>query len=129
MDELEKLKQDVAERNGKIQLLSQNIKKLETQKEIEKYFTESTGFGRDKIRNFMDIVNKALKQKGERIAELEEENAKIKQLLLLAHNSIFKYESNNSFCITIYAQGNKDVFGKWLKDVTKILKKEEKKNG
>lgn len=34
MTELEKLKQDVAERNGKIQLLSQHIKELETQ--IEK---------------------------------------------------------------------------------------------
>ena len=45
---------------------------LDIQKEIEKYFTESTGFGRDKIKNFMDIVNKALKQKGERIAELEQ---------------------------------------------------------
>ena len=44
---------------------------IDIQKEIEKYFTESTGFGKDKIRNFMDIVNKALKQKGERIEELE----------------------------------------------------------
>ena len=44
---------------------------LDIQKEIGKYFTESTGFGRDKIANFMDIVNKALKQKGERIEELE----------------------------------------------------------
>ena len=109
---------------GKKTEWEKQTKELEIQKEIEKYFTESTGFGRDKTRNFMDIVNKALKQKGERIAELEEENASIKQLLLLAHNSIFKYESNNSFCVTIYAQGNKDVFGKWLKDVTKILKKE-----
>lgn len=45
---------------------------FDIQKEIEKYFTESTGFGRDKIRNFMDIVNKALKQKGEQIKELGE---------------------------------------------------------
>ena len=45
---------------------------LDIQKEIENYFTESTGFGRDKIKNFMDIVNKALKQKGERITDLEQ---------------------------------------------------------
>ena len=45
---------------------------LDIQKEIENYFTESTGFGRDKIKNFMDIVNKALRQKGERIEELEQ---------------------------------------------------------
>ena len=44
---------------------------IDIQKEIEKYFTESAGFGRDKIQNFMDIVNKALKQKGEQIAELD----------------------------------------------------------
>ncbi len=41
--------------------------------EIENYFVESAGYGRDKVRNFMDIVNKALQQKGERIAELENE--------------------------------------------------------
>ena len=46
--------------------------------EIENYFVESAGYGRDKVRNFMDIVNKALKQKGERIAELEKENAELK---------------------------------------------------
>lgn len=51
---------------------------IDIQKEIEKYFTESTGFGKDKIRNFMDIVNKALKQKGERIEELENKIADIK---------------------------------------------------
>ena len=51
---------------------------LDIQKEIEKYFTESTGFGRDKIKNFMDIVNKALKQKGEKIEELENKIADIK---------------------------------------------------
>ena len=51
---------------------------IDIQKEIEKYFTESAGFGRDKIQNFMDIVNKALKQKGEQIAELEKENAELK---------------------------------------------------
>lgn len=54
---------------------------LDVQKEIEEYFTESAGFGRDKIRNFMDIVNKALKQKGERIAELEKENAEAKEII------------------------------------------------
>jgi cell division septum initiation protein DivIVA len=53
-------------------------KEREIQKEIEKYFTESTGFGRDKIRNFMDIVNKALKQKGEQIAKLEAQIEKMK---------------------------------------------------
>lgn len=51
---------------------------LDIRKEIEKYFTESTGFGRDKLKNFIDIVNKALKQKGERIEELEKENAELK---------------------------------------------------
>lgn len=47
----------------------QSEKKIEG---IENYFVESAGYGRDKIKNFMDIVNKALKQKGERIAELEQ---------------------------------------------------------
>jgi len=42
-----------------------------TEEEIENYFVESAGYGRDKVRNFMDIVNKALKQKGEHITELE----------------------------------------------------------
>ena len=51
---------------------------LDVQKEIEKYFTVSTGFGKDKLKNFMDIVNKALKQKGERIKELEDKVADIK---------------------------------------------------
>lgn len=51
---------------------------LDVQKEIEEYFTESAGFGRDKIQNFMAIVNKALKQKGERIAELESQIEKMK---------------------------------------------------
>ena len=46
--------------------------------EIENYFVESAGYGRDKVRNFMDIVNKALKQKGERIAELEAQIEKMK---------------------------------------------------
>ena len=49
--------------------------------EIENYFVESAGYGRDKVRNFMDIVNKALKQKGERIADLEKENAELKAQL------------------------------------------------
>jgi cell division septum initiation protein DivIVA len=50
-----------------------------TKEEIENYFVESAGYGRDKVRNFMDIVNKALKQKGERITELEKENAELKK--------------------------------------------------
>lgn len=49
--------------------------------EIENYFVESAGYGRDKVRNFMDIVNKALKQKGERITELEKENKKLNRQL------------------------------------------------
>ena len=43
-----------------------------TKEEIENYFVECAGYGRDKIRNFMDIVNKALEQKNERITELEQ---------------------------------------------------------
>ena len=69
-------------------------KKLDIQKEIEKYFTESTGFGRDKIKNFMDIVNKALKQKGERIADLEKENAEqideVKKLKILISSLVYE---------------------------------------
>ena len=42
-----------------------------TKEELENYFVESAGYGRDKVINFMDIVNKALEQKGERITELE----------------------------------------------------------
>lgn len=48
--------------------------------EIENYFVESAGYGRDKVRNFMDIVNRALEQKGERIEELEKENARLKEI-------------------------------------------------
>ena len=58
-----------------------------TEEEIENYFVESAGYGRDKVRNFMDIVNKALKQKGERIADLEKENAELKERLK-EHESI-----------------------------------------
>ena len=43
-----------------------------TKEEIENYFVECAGYGRDKMRNFMDIVNKALEQKNERITELEQ---------------------------------------------------------
>ena len=46
--------------------------------EIENYFVESAGYGRDKVRNFMDIVNKALKQKSERIAKIEKQIEKMK---------------------------------------------------
>ena len=56
-------------------------KRKMTEEEIENYFVESAGYGRDKVRNFMDIVNKALKQKGERIADLEKENAELKGLV------------------------------------------------
>ena len=49
-----------------------------TEKEIENYFVKSAGYGRDKVRNFMNIVNKALKQKGERIADLEAQIEKMK---------------------------------------------------
>lgn len=59
--------------------LTDKVKKLETQnEEIENYFVESAGYGRDKVRNFMDIVNKALEQKGERIKELEAQIEKMK---------------------------------------------------
>ena len=63
---------------------------IDIQKEIEEYFTESTGFGRDKIRNFMDIVNKALKQKGERIEELEKENEELKSIAEFQQSSNMK---------------------------------------
>ena len=46
--------------------------------EIENYFVESAGYARDKVRNFMDIVNKALKQKSERIAKIEKQIEKMK---------------------------------------------------
>jgi hypothetical protein len=59
------------------------IKDLETQKEeIQNYFVESAGYGRDKVRNFMDIVNKALKQKGEQIAKLEVQIEKLIDFVL-----------------------------------------------
>jgi cell division septum initiation protein DivIVA len=62
--------------------LTDKVKELEAQnEEIENYFVESAGYGRDKVRNFMDIVNKALQQKGERIAELERENVKLQGLV------------------------------------------------
>ena len=66
---------------------------LDIQKEIEKYFTESTGFGRDKIANFMDIVNKALKQKGERIEELEKENKTLEGCLLAEQENTLMLEN------------------------------------
>lgn len=59
--------------------LTDKVKELKAQnEEIENYFVESAGYARDKVRNFMDIVNKALKQKGERIAELEAQIEKMK---------------------------------------------------
>jgi cell division septum initiation protein DivIVA len=56
-----------------------------TKEEIENYFVESAGYGRDKVRNFMDIVNKALEQKGERITELDKENAELKKQLEMSN--------------------------------------------
>ena len=77
---------------------------LDIQKEIENYFTESTGFGRDKIKNFMDIVNKALRQKGERIEELEQkleqtekENAELK-----AKNKWYSEQVCNKECAEVW---------------------------
>ncbi len=59
-------------------LKSENAELKAQNEEIENYFVESAGYGRDKVKNFMDIVNKALKQKGERITELEAQIEKMK---------------------------------------------------
>ena len=68
--------------------LTDKEKELEAQNEkIENYFVESAGYGRDKVRNFMDIVNKALEQKGERITELEAQIEKMKSCRSCKHDN------------------------------------------
>ena len=76
--------------------LTDKVRDLETQnEEIENYFVESAGYGRDKVRNFMDIVDKALEQKGERITELEEAKANLEYLLEGRDNEIDELKKEN----------------------------------
>ena len=56
-----------------------------TIEEIEDYFVKSAGYGKDKIRNFMDIVDKALEEKNKRIDELKEENKQLKKTAIVWH--------------------------------------------
>lgn len=66
MTELEKLKQDVAERNGKIQLLRQHIKELETQ-------IEQLVFLHNEDVNTIRLLNKQIREmKQERSAEVRQ---------------------------------------------------------
>lgn len=66
MTELEKLKQDVAERNGKIQLLSQHIKELKTQ-------IEQLTFLHNEDVNTIKLLNEQIREmKQERSAEVRQ---------------------------------------------------------
>lgn len=66
-----------------------------TREEIEKYFVESTGFGIDKIKSFMTIVDKALEEKGEQIKRLKADNEKLKkEIIEIEKVSDFKWEEN-----------------------------------
>ena len=122
-DYKEKFKHYVNTITRQLEKQIEKMSKEETdiQKEIEKYFTEITGFGRDKIRNFIDIVNKALKQKRERIAELEKENAE-----LVAKNKWYSEQVCNKECSEVWGQVEKlqkeNAELKNIKDIADLIR-------
>ena len=98
--------------------LSMTKEELEAHnEEIENYFVESAGYGRDKVRNFMDIVNKALEQKGKRITELEKENTGLKDGIALKDEEVGCVETD----FNTFKSKAKDLIGLLLSD-NRIMK-------
>jgi hypothetical protein len=97
-------------------------------KEIENYFVESAGYGRDKVRNFMDIVNKALKQKGERITELEKENARLatNEKSLLAERKIIAKENTEAKNLIEELASSLSVVGECDEEECELIDKAQK---
>ena len=97
-------------------------------KEIENYFVESAGYGRDKVRNFMDIVNKALKQKGERITELEKENARLatNEKSLLAERKIIAKENTEAKNLIEELASSLSVVGECGEEECELINKAQK---
>ena len=80
------LQEDLEHKKIAIQTRKARIKSLEEQnKELQKkcdeqemILSQTTGYGRDKIKNLMDLYNSSLAQKSKRIAELEAQIEKMK---------------------------------------------------
>jgi cell division septum initiation protein DivIVA len=109
--------------------LTDRVRELEAQnKEIENYFVESAGYGRDKVRNFMDIVNKALKQKGERITELEKENARLatNEKSLLAERKIIAKENTEAKNLIEELASSLSVVGECDEEECELIDKAQK---